>query len=235
MSDRNAAAIEREIEKERSALAEAIADLQGQISPARLTGALSENLREVAGKAVDSLAGTVRRHPVPAALAGLGLAWLAASAARGAGAGDRAQRDADPDPKAMPADAPAGPPPADGAPRDAAESPLLLAGLAFVAGAAAGALLPATRREEVSVGARRDRIFEEAERICREERARLGRIAEAAIREGRVLGEAVAKARATAPDPGAAAGGLAQFGARLARRMADTARDAAPKGPASDA
>ncbi|TJZ79814.1 DUF3618 domain-containing protein [Paracoccus hibiscisoli] len=52
--------------------------------------------------------------------------------------------------------------------------PLLFGALALLGGAALGALLPGTRREDELMGDYRDQLFDEAEEIYQEEKTRLG-------------------------------------------------------------
>lgn len=66
----------------------------------------------------------------------------------------------------------------------ARENPLLVGALAFAAGAAIAALLPRTSMENRTLGAHRDRLFDEAERIYTEERARLSAATSEAIEDG---------------------------------------------------
>ena len=61
----------------------------------------------------------------------------------------------------------------DAARTTASDNPLLVGALAFAAGAAIASLLPRTSVENRTIGAHRDRLFDEAERIYREERDRL--------------------------------------------------------------
>lgn len=74
---------------------------------------------------------------------------------------------------------------ADSARRTAQQNPLLIGAVAFGIGAALAAALPRTSTENRAVGARRDQLFDEAERVFREESAKLRSVAEAAVAEGR--------------------------------------------------
>ncbi|RVV98387.1 DUF3618 domain-containing protein [Mesobaculum littorinae] len=60
------------------------------------------------------------------------------------------------------------------------DQPLVVGGLAVVLGVAVGAALPRTKREDETFGAYRDDLFDEAERIYREERSKLGEVAKTA-------------------------------------------------------
>jgi hypothetical protein len=65
--------------------------------------------------------------------------------------------------------------------------PLAAGALAFAAGAAIAAALPRTRMEDHYLGDQSDRLMEEAERIFQEERAKLGRVAEATAEEAKAV------------------------------------------------
>ncbi len=58
--------------------------------------------------------------------------------------------------------------------------PLVVGALAMAAGAAIGGLLPRTDMEDAAMGEERDRLFEEAERIYRQEREKAGAVIGAA-------------------------------------------------------
>lgn len=64
------------------------------------------------------------------------------------------------------------------------ENPLLVGALAVAAGAALAMMLPRTQVEDRTIGAHRDRLFDEAERIFREEKAKLQATAEEMVAEG---------------------------------------------------
>jgi hypothetical protein len=80
--------------------------------------------------------------------------------------------------------------------KGAHENPLLVGAIAFGIGAAVAAALPRTSVENRNLGARRDRLLDEADHILREETAKLRRVAEAAVEEGR---EAVKDTLRTGP------------------------------------
>ena len=73
------------------------------------------------------------------------------------------------------------------------EQPLVAGGLAVAVGAALGGLLPRTTREDETFGAYRDQVFEDAERIYRDERARLEEVARETGREAGKLARDVAE------------------------------------------
>ncbi|UWQ94872.1 hypothetical protein K3728_14390 [Rhodobacteraceae bacterium M385] len=64
------------------------------------------------------------------------------------------------------------------------DNPLLVGGLALAAGAALAMMLPRTQIEDRTIGAHRDRLFDEADRIFQEEKAKLQAAAEDAVAEG---------------------------------------------------
>jgi hypothetical protein len=78
--------------------------------------------------------------------------------------------------------------------------PLIGGLVAFAAGAAIAAMLPRTDREDEMLGTYRDRAFDEADRIWREEVSKLRAVAEAAVDEARdVVSEKVEGAKAGTP------------------------------------
>lgn len=73
----------------------------------------------------------------------------------------------------------------DGVRRTARENPLLVGAIAFGLGAAIAAALPRTSTENRVVGAHRDSLLDEADRIFREETGKLRAVAQAAVEEGK--------------------------------------------------
>lgn len=69
--------------------------------------------------------------------------------------------------------------------RTAKQNPLLLGAIAFGLGAAVAAAMPRTSVENHSIGARRDALLDEADRMFREESDKLRAVAEAAVAEGK--------------------------------------------------
>ncbi|MWD27123.1 DUF3618 domain-containing protein [Aquicoccus sp. SCR17] len=63
------------------------------------------------------------------------------------------------------------------------DQPLVAGALALAVGAAIGGVLPRTRREDETFGAWSDQLFDEAERVYREERAKLEEVARETGRE----------------------------------------------------
>lgn len=86
----------------------------------------------------------------------------------------------------------------------ARENPLFVGAAIFAAGAALGAALPRTETEDRTFGAYRDQLFDEAERVFREEQAKLKEVARAAVAESQdVLKEKLAEGRAALEDASA--------------------------------
>ena len=72
------------------------------------------------------------------------------------------------------------------------DQPLVAGALALAVGAAIGGLLPRTRREDEAFGEYRDRVFDEAERVYREERSKLETVARETANEARNVAREVA-------------------------------------------
>ena len=114
--------------------------------------------------------------------------------------------------------------------RTAQEQPLLLGAAALAAGAALGAALPRTEREDRILGAHRDRLFDEAERIFHEEKAKLRAVAEAAVDEGKsVLTEAARIDDGNLPSGSEIVSKAEEKGKSALRRVSDAARDEAKR------
>jgi hypothetical protein len=104
---------------------------------------------------------------------------------------------------------------------------------AMAAGAAVGAMLPHTEREDRTLGAWRNAMFEEAERIFRQERDKLGAVASATVDEARsILKEAVGGPAEGEPDTDATLGEAAKSGTRssVERLKAAAAEEAKNQG-----
>lgn len=71
------------------------------------------------------------------------------------------------------------------------EHPIAAGALAFAVGAAIAGALPRTRMEDDYFGEESDRLYDEAERVFREEREKAERVAGAAIDEARKVGDEV--------------------------------------------
>jgi hypothetical protein len=77
--------IRQEIQRTRSAMDHTVDELAERLSPGRL---LDEVWHRVRSGGVDGLASAIRDHPIPVALMGLGLGWLAIEQATGRSVGD---------------------------------------------------------------------------------------------------------------------------------------------------
>ncbi len=100
------------------------------------------------------------------------------------------------------------------------EQPMLAGALAVAFGAAVGAMLPRTQREDRAFGQYRDDLFEEAEHIYREERAKLEDVARSTADEAKRV------ARDTAHDLREDAESKTK---EAAQKVADTAKSEAEK------
>ncbi len=121
------------------------------------------------------------------------------------------------------------------------EHPLVAGALAFAVGAAIAGGLPRTRYEDDYFGEESDHFYDEAERIFHEERAKVERVAGAALDEARHVGEeARDEADATARQmkdradsdtqgSGTAADAAVDRTEGAVKRVADAARDEARK------
>lgn len=94
---------------------------------------------------------------------------------------------------------------ATGVSRAASDNPLLIGALAFAAGAAVAAALPRTRIEDRTLGQHRDRLFDRADAVLRDELANLRDTAEEAVAKGRdrakeAVGEVADRASAAVAD-----------------------------------
>ncbi len=114
--------------------------------------------------------------------------------------------------------------------RTAYEQPLLVGAVALAAGAALGAALPRTEREDRVLGAHRDRLFDEAERVFQEEKAKLRAVAEAAVDEGKaVLKDAIDFDKEDVPSGSDIVAKAESKGKSALRRVSDAARDEAER------
>ncbi|TNF22631.1 MAG: DUF3618 domain-containing protein [Rhodobacteraceae bacterium] len=108
------------------------------------------------------------------------------------------------------------------------EQPLVAGALALAVGAALAGALPRTRREDEVMGETRDQLFDEAERIFREERDKAERVARAAADEAATIVEEKRDAAdAAAPGRKSAAEAAADEVRDAGRRVADAARQKA--------
>ncbi len=121
------------------------------------------------------------------------------------------------------------------------EHPLVVGALAFAVGAAIAGGLPRSRYEDEHFGAESDRLYDEAERIFAEERAKAERVAGAALDEAKSVGqevrseahdkarEAKDKADSETQGEGSAADAAVERAEGAARRVATAAEDQAKK------
>lgn len=108
------------------------------------------------------------------------------------------------------------------------EQPLVAGALALAVGAALAGALPRTRREDEALGATRDELFDEAERIFHEERDKAERVARAAADEAvAIVEEKRDAADAAAPGTKSAAEAAADEVRDAGQRVAEAARKSA--------
>lgn len=108
------------------------------------------------------------------------------------------------------------------------EQPLVAGALALAVGAALAGALPRTRREDEVLGATRDELFDEAERIFREERDKAERVARAAADEATAIVEEKREAAdAAAPGGKSAVEAAADEVRDAGQRVAEAARQKA--------
>ena len=109
------------------------------------------------------------------------------------------------------------------------EQPLVTGALAVAVGAAVGAMLPRTQREDEAFGAYRDSLFDEAENVFHQERARAEAAASAALREAKQVA-VEAKDRVLGDADGKETVQQAEAGARSAvERIGEAAKEGAGK------
>lgn len=110
------------------------------------------------------------------------------------------------------------------------EQPLVVGALALAVGAAIGGALPRTRAEDNTLGAERDRLFGEAERIFEEERAKAEAVVDSAVTEAKeVAREKKDAVDAGAPEGKTAAEALADEAKAVGQRVVDAAKSEADK------
>lgn len=109
------------------------------------------------------------------------------------------------------------------------EQPLVTGALAVAVGAAVGAMLPRTQREDEAFGAYRDSLFDEAENVFHQERARAEAAASAALREAKQVAMET-KDKVLGDVDGKETVQQAEAGARsAAQRIGDAAKEGAEK------
>ena len=121
------------------------------------------------------------------------------------------------------------------------EHPIVVGALAFAVGAAIAGTLPRSRYEDEHFGAESDRLYDEAERVFQEERAKAERVAGAALDEARTVGEEVRadadvaargmkdRADSETRGEGSAADAAVDRTEEAVRRVADAAEEQAEK------
>ncbi len=119
------------------------------------------------------------------------------------------------------------------------ENPLIAGALALAAGALAASSLPRTQFEDEHFGEHSDRLYDEAEALFQEERAKAERVAGAALDEARTVGEELRRDADTAsrqlkdaadretPGEGSAADAAVDRAEDAVQRIADAAREKA--------
>ena len=80
---RSSEEIRRNIERTRSHMDETVDTLEDRLAPRQLAGEAWSRLKHGGGDVREQVESTVREHPVPLALVGLGVAWFAIEAIRG--------------------------------------------------------------------------------------------------------------------------------------------------------
>ena len=109
------------------------------------------------------------------------------------------------------------------------EQPLIAGALALAVGAAIGAALPRSRTEDRYMGQHSDQLMADAERIFAEEKAKLGKVAQAASDEAKkVLRETKEDADAAAPGD-TAADAIVEKAKASGQRVVDAAEAEADK------
>ena len=121
------------------------------------------------------------------------------------------------------------------------ENPLIVGALALAAGALTASALPRTKFEDEHFGEYSDRLYDEAEAVYHEERAKAERVAGAALDEARTVGEELRRdadeasrkmkdaADRKTPGEGSAADAAVDRVEDAVERVADAARDKAKK------
>lgn len=102
--------------------------------------------------------------------------------------------------------------------RTSHDNPLLVGALVAAAGAVLAASLPRTSTEDRVLGSRRDQLFDEANRVFREEAGKLKEVAKAAVDEGKATARD-ALSEGAKPDAGDAVSRVADAAKAEARRQ----------------
>lgn len=109
------------------------------------------------------------------------------------------------------------------------EQPLVAGALALAFGVALGAMLPRTRYEDDVFGEESDHLMDEAERIYREERAKLENVASAAADEARRMGSEATETLKEKADPNRLVEQAESAAKSAGKRVSDAARDEAER------
>ena len=109
------------------------------------------------------------------------------------------------------------------------DHPLIAGALAVAVGAALGAALPRSRTEDKYFGEQSDHLFDEAERIYREERDKLGKVAQAATDEAKTIAREVKDDADDKAPADSAAQAVADKAKQSGQRIADAAQSEAEK------
>lgn len=89
---RDPAAIERDIERTRAEMSETVDAITARFQPEYIKEQAKEAIRDTARSAGTSMFDTIRDNPLPAAIAGMSIAWLFANASSGSRRDDRGYR-----------------------------------------------------------------------------------------------------------------------------------------------
>ena len=190
-----------EIERTRADMGETVDAIQEKLSPESMRAQARTQVKESARDAGSGLMDTIKQNPVPVAMVGAGLGWLAWSAGSGgSGPGDGSYGNSS---GSLAQQAPSRAQQATGQAQEKAsqageqaqqqarraksgfqqtlqENPLVLGALAFAVGAAFGFSVPGTRKEDELMGEKRDQFANQAQQKLDETQQRVQRVAEQA-------------------------------------------------------
>ncbi len=200
-----------EIEQTRADMSETIDAIQERLSPQNLKEEARDRVREVASEATDrardaamekaqgaktTVMQTIKQNPVPVALTGIGLGWLAMSSRQQSSGGSSAGRAvSQAQDKAQQQASQLGHQAQDQARRAKGEfqrmlqqNPLAVGALAVGLGVAVGLVIPETGKEDQVMGEARDSLAEKAQEKAQDTKGRIQPVAEHA--QGTVKEEA---------------------------------------------
>lgn len=176
--DRSSDEIRRDMEGTRAEMHETVDALERKLSPGQMVDDLWNRARDSApGSAVSDVATTVRDHPLPASLVGLGLAWMAVERARSASSVDTDRLSEEDEGRRRGGDglARVGHEARDRGRKaerrlrsSMEEQPLVLGAVAFGLGLAGGLALPTSRFEDRTLGETADTVKHEAGEVARD-------------------------------------------------------------------